>query len=167
MKKLLCVAISAGLIAGALAVPAYAGKGKKQTVEGAILAPARHPDGCYTGLSRHYWSLTGHEGGLIGFTFDVDKKTWNKPFKLDATGGVGVVDLDLTYYLGDFASRDEWVADPMPAAPAVAQFQTHDGPGEKGKVPKHSIKAVVCIYASEAGTSAAVPFLYEAGKGVK
>jgi hypothetical protein len=150
-----------------MAVSAVAGKGKKQTVEGTILAPARHPDGCYTGLSRHFWSLTEHEGGVVGFTFDVDKATWNKPFKLDATGGVGVVDLDLTYYLGDFHSRDEFLADPAPAPPATANFQTHEGPGEKGKVPKHSIKAVVCIYASEAGASVAVPFTYQAGLGVK
>jgi hypothetical protein len=167
MKKLLCASIAAGLLAGALAAPAVAGKGKKQKVEGTILAPARHPDGCYTGLSRHYWSLTEHEGGVVGFTFDVDKATWNKPFKLEATGGAGIVDLDLTYYLGDFHSRDEFLADPAPAPPATAEFQTHEGPGEKGKVPKHSIKAVICIYASENGASAAVPFTYEAGAGVK
>jgi hypothetical protein len=168
MKKTLTVGLAA-LMAAAMLAPASAGKAKPQVVEGTIAIPARHPDGCYTGLSRHLWSLFGEaSNGAVGWTFDVDKTTWNKPFFLEATGGVGTVDLDLTYYLGDFATREEFINDPPPAAPAVSEFETHDGSGEAGKVPTGAIKAVICVFAGEGGQGAAgSSFLYQAGKGVK
>lgn len=162
MRKALVVGVALLIVGGALA-PASAGKAKKQTVEGTIAAPARHPDGCYTGLSRHLWSLFGDPAnGVLGWTFDVDKATWNGKFKLEPTGGLGTVDLDLSYYLGDFASREEWANEPLPAAPATSEYETHDGPGEAGTVPEGAVKAVVCVYASEGGASAGVPFTYEA-----
>lgn len=168
MKKVVAIAVGAALAASMLA-PASAGKPKPQVVEGTIAIPARHPNGCFTGLSRHLWSLFGEaSNGALGWTFDVDKTTWNKPFFLESTGGVGTVDLDLTYYLGDFATREEFINDPAPASPAVSEFETHEGPGEAGKVPKGAIKAVVCVFAGEGGQGAAgASFLYQAGKGVK
>jgi hypothetical protein len=168
MKKVVAVALGA-LMAASMLTPATAGKAKPQVVEGTIAIPARHPDGCYTGLSRHLWSLFGESGnGAVGWTFDVDKTTWNKPFVLEATGGVGTVDLDLSYYLGDFATQEEFINDPPPAPPATSEFETHDGPGEAGKVPKGAIKAVVCVFAGEGGQGAAgASFKYQAGKGVK
>lgn len=168
MRKLVAASVAAVLL-GAAVPAALAGKPEPQVVEGTIAVPARHPNGCYTGLSRHLWSLFGEaSNGAVGWTFDVDKTTWNKPFFLEATGGVGTVDLDLTYYLGDFASREEFINDPPPAAPAVSEFETHDGPGEAGKVPKGAIKAVVCVFAGEGGQGAVgTSFLYQAGKGVK
>ncbi|MDP9069014.1 MAG: hypothetical protein M3N53_11820 [Actinomycetota bacterium] len=167
MRKSIVIGLAA-LMAASILAPASAGKAKKQEVSGIIAAPARHPDGCYTGLSRHLFSLGGaNSNGAVGWTFDVDKGTWKKPFVLEATGGAGVPDLDLTYYLGDFATQQEFVNDPLPAPPATAEFHTHDGPGEAGVVPVGAIKAIVCIYASENGAAAAVPFTYTAGKGVK
>ncbi len=168
MKKSLAIALGA-LMAASVLGPATAAKPSPQVVEGRIAIPARHPDGCYTGLSRHLWSLFGESSnGAVGWTFDVDKTTWNKPFFLESTGGVGNVDLDLTYYLGDFATREEFINDPPPAAPGVAEFETHEGPGEAGKVPKGAIKAVVCVFAGEAGQGAVgTSFKYSAGKGVK
>ncbi|HJR43993.1 MAG TPA: hypothetical protein VJ927_00145 [Actinomycetota bacterium] len=166
MKKLLVLSVAVLLLPVAAAT---AGKGKQQVVEGTIAAPIRHPDGCYSGVSRHLWSLAGEaSNGVVGYTFDVDKATWKKPFTLEATGGVGTVDLDLTYYLGEFATLEEWVASPAPAAPAVVEYETHEGTGEAGTVPEAAVKAIVCVYAAETGQgSVAVPFTYTAGKGVK
>ena len=167
MKKALTLAL-ATLLAASLLTPASAAP-KKQTVEGTIAAPARHPDGCYSGLSRHLWSLFGEaSNGVIGWTFDVDKATWKGKFKLEATGGVGTVDLDLTYYLGEFATTEEWINNPAPAATAVAEYETHEGPGEAGTVPEGAVKAIVCVFAGEGGQgSAGVPFTYEAMAPVK
>ena len=168
MKKILTVAL-ATLIAASLFGPASAAKAKKQTVEGTIAIPARHPDGCYTGLSRHVWSLFGAQGnGVVGYVFDVDKATYNKPFVLDGTAAAGTVDLDLSYYLGDFATQEQFVSEPLPAAPATVEFETHEGSGETGKVPAGAVKAVVCVFAGEGGQGAAgTSFTYTAGKGVK
>lgn len=168
MKKIIAAVLGA-VVAASLLGPASAAA-KKQTVEGTIAIPARHPDGCYTGLSRHVWSLFGEQGnGVVGWTFDVDKATYGGKFTLEPTGGVGTADLDLTYYLGDFATTEEFLANPAPAAPAVVEYETHEGPGEAGTVPQHAVKAVVCVFASETGSaaSAAVPFTYEATAPVK
>lgn len=168
MKKFLGL-FSAGVVALALVAPAGAAP-KQQKVEGTIALPARHPDGCYTGLQRHWTSLFGEQGnGVVGWTFRVDKATWNKPFKLDPTSSVGPdVDLDIVFYFGEFVSRDEWIANPAPPAPANVKFEDHDEPGEKGTVPKGAVDTVVCVFASEAsGTAGAVDFSYLAGKGVK
>ena len=162
MKRLITLALASMLVA-ALFSPASAAA-KKQVVEGTIAAPARHPDGCYTGLSRHLWSLGGfNANGVVGWVFDVDKATWNGKFTLEPSGGVGTVDLDISYYLGEFASTEEWVNNPAPPAPATSEYETHEGPGEAGTVPEGSVKAVVCVFAGEGGqASAAVPFTYEA-----
>lgn len=167
MKNLVTVAL-ASMLAASLLAPASAAA-KKQVIEGTIAAPARHPDGCYTGLSRHLWSLAGDSAnGAVGWVFDVDKATWKGKFTLEPTGGVGTVDLDLTYYYGDFASTEEFLANPAPAAPATAEYETHEGPGESGIVPEGAIKAIICVFAGEGGqASADVPFTYEATAPVK
>ena len=143
--------------------------GKQQSVEGTILFPARHPDGCYTGLQRHLTSVVGEpSNGVLGWTIKVDKATWNKPFKLDGSGGVGTIDMDVTYYLGEFATQEEFINDPAPVGPASIAFETRGQTSEAGIVPKGSINALVCIYADEnAPGAAAVDFTYLAGKGVK
>lgn len=168
MKRLIGI-VTSGFAVLALAGAPVGAAPKQQTVEGSIAAPARHPDGCYTGLQRHATSLGGEESnGAIGWTFSVEKFTWNKNFTLEPTGGVGTVDLDLTFYLGEFATRDEWIANPAPAPPASISFEEHGQPGEKGKVPKGALYGIVCIYLDEtAGTALNVPFTYTAGKGVK
>ena len=161
MKRLITLALASMLVA-ALFSPASAAP-KKQTVEGVIAGFVRHPDGCYSGVSRHLYSLMGDaSNGIVGWTFDVDKATWNGNFTLEPTGGAGVVDLDVTYYLGDFATQEEWVNNPAPAAPATSAYEDRENPGEKGTVPEGAVKAIVCIYASENGAAAAVPFVYEA-----
>lgn len=171
-KKIVALASVAMLAVSVLgtAIPTATAAPKKQEVEGTILFPARHPNGCYTGLQRHLISLFGEaSNGVLGWGFRVDKKTWNKNFVLEGTG-VGHVDLDITFYLGEFVSREEWIANPAPGAPATVGFEEHDQPGEAGKVPKGTIWALVCIYANEAATppsAVAVDFVYTAGKGVK
>jgi len=170
MKKLVGLALASVLAASLLGAPVSAAP-KQQEVEGTILFPARHPDGCYTGLQRHLTSLMGEaSNGVVGWTIRVEKFTWNKPFKLDVAGAAaGTPDLDMTYYFGEFATQEEWLGSPAPAAPASTAFETHGEPGEKGKVPKGAIYALICIYADETAPAAAagVDFSYVAGKGVK
>lgn len=169
MRKASALVIAAALATTLLVAPAPAAP-KQQKVEGTILVPARHPDGCYTGLQRHLTSLFGEmSNGLLGWAFQVDKATWNKPFKLDGTG-VGHVDLDLTFYLGEFATQDEWLNNPAPAPPANQNYEEHGQSGEKGKVPKFALWGIVCIYADETAqppSAVGVDFTYTAGKGVK
>lgn len=174
MKRIVALAL-VGLVAfAALGAPAAAQKKKKkkkapppQVVEGSILLPARHPDGCYAGLQRHFTSLTG-ESGVLGYTFDVEKHTWKKPFKLEVEGGLGYIDLDIVYYLGEFYTAEEWVNEPLPVAPASQTYEERNDEGEKGAVPDGAIKAIVCMYADEgAGTGIGASFKYTAGKGVK
>lgn len=170
MKKIISI-LASGLVAMSLVGGAAAAAPKQQKVEGTILFPARHPDGCYTGLQRHLTSLMGEaSNGIVGWTIRVDKATWNKPFKLDVTGApVGTADLDMTYYFGEFATQEEFIANPAPVAPASTAFETHGQPGEEGKVPKGAINALVCIFVDETVPAAAanVGFSYVAGKGVK
>ncbi|MGH2756576.1 MAG: hypothetical protein ACRDI3_02175 [Actinomycetota bacterium] len=167
MRKTLAV-IAAGAIAVTLLGAPSGAAPKQQKFEGSILLPARHPDGCYTGLQRHWTSITeGAINGVLGYTFEVEKGTWNKPFKLTATDGVGTIDLDVVYYYGEFATRDEFIADPAPAAPGSIGFEDHTSPDEAGKVPNGAIMAIICLYASEAGAAGNVSFSYAAGKGVK
>lgn len=161
MKKLLVASLTVILVGSAFSAGAAAPK--KQTVEGTIAGFVRHPDGCYSGVSRHLYSLMGDaSNGIVGWTFDVDKATWKGKFTLEPTGGAGIVDLDITYYLGEFATAEEWVGNPAPAPPASSAYEDHENPGEKGTVPEGAVKAIVCIYASENGAAAAVPFTYEA-----
>lgn len=169
MKKLIAF-LATGLLAASLLGSVAAAAPKQQSVEGTILFPARHPDGCYTGLQRHLTSVIGEaSNGVLGWTIKVDKATWKKPFKLDGTAPAGTVDLDVTFYLGEFATQEEFLADPVPAGPASIAFETRGQSGEKGIVPDGSVNALVCIYADEAApaVSGAVDFAYLAGKGVK
>lgn len=174
MKRILVILLAGALVMALMPSGATAGKKKKkkkkppQVVEASIAIPARHPDGCYAGLSRHAWSLFGESSnGVLGHTFDIEKHTWKRNFVLEPTGGMGTVDLDIVFYMGEFATPEEWINNPLPAAPASSTFEERDGPGESGEVPEQAVKAIVCIYASEAGAAANVPFIYEAGQGVK
>jgi hypothetical protein len=169
MRKLIGAIAASFLLAGLVAGGASAAA-KQQSVEGTILFPARHPDGCYTGLQRHLTSVIGEpSNGVLGWTIKVDKATWNKPFKLDGTAPAGTVDLDITFYLGEFATQEEFINDPAPVGPASIAFETRGQSNEAGVVPKGSVNALVCIYADEASQSVAgaVDFAYLAGKGVK
>ena len=163
-------AISAGLVLAGLVMGGASAAPKKQTVEGTILFPARHPDGCYTGLQRHLTSVIGEpSNGVVGWNIKVDKRTWKKPFILDGMAGAGTLDLDITFYMGEFHTQEEFINDPAPVAPFSVAFETRGQPGEKGKVPEGAINAIVCIYADEAAQAlaAGVDFTYTAGKGVK
>ncbi len=89
---------------------------------------------------------------IVGYTFDVDPKTVNKPFKLEVDGA----GMDISFYadLGD-------ITDPA-TAPANVGFETAGPGGESGVVPEGYPIAFVCM---TEGAEAA--FTYTAGKGVK
>lgn len=162
MKKTITVLIAAALGFGLL--PGSAGAGKpKQTVEGSIAAAPRHPDGCYTGVHRRLQAISGQQAqGIVGYDFDVDKKTYNKPFVLELTNGLNYVDLDITYYLNERETLEDFQGGDPTGHPTVA-YTTHEAGGEKGKVPVGALYAIVCIYQSEAGAGALADFTYTAG----
>lgn len=166
------VALSAALILVVLVVPAAsAGKGKKQVVEGAIALPAPFTDssGCYAGLHRRAAIVTqDNNNGIVGYHFDVDKKTWGKPFVLEATGGQGTVDLDIYFYLAEFGTLDQVITDPLAAgAPPSVQMNTREEGGESGEVPKKALRVIVCMYGGPEHTGFGANFTYTAGDGVK
>ena len=166
MRRTIVAAAVAALALSAL--PASAG-GAHQHVQGSVTAPAKHPqDGsCYPGLHRRATVLSNGQGnGTLGYSFDIDKKTANKPFTLSVDDGDGYIDLDIIFYT-EFGTTEQ-AADTQYAPPTVG-FEHRDADGEAGIVPKGMTKAIVCIYLDEAagspGTNAA--FTYTAGKGVK
>ena len=171
MKKVLAVGVAGLMAASLLGAPATAGKKKgfKQTESGQILAPAIFPadmTGCYSGLHRRV-AIVGQEqvNGVTGYHFDVDKRTWNKPFNLKLVEGQGPVDLDITFYT-EFGTVEQ--ATDTAYAPTNVVFEKRKPGGEKGKVPADMNKAIVCIYGGDPGTGptagAAATFEYVAGK---
>jgi hypothetical protein len=170
MKKLLAL-LSSGLVAATLVAPAGAAP-KQQKVEGTILMPAPFTDdtGCFSGVHRRLNAAAmGNHNGLVGYSFAVDKATWNKPFKLDVAGGQGShIDMDITFYLGPLTTADDIVAaggDPPP--PPTVAFADRAPGGEKGTVPKMAENVIICMYGGGQGAGFAADFAYAAGKGVK
>jgi len=169
MKKIMAAAVTSLLVL-ALVPGALAASKKQQKVEGMIALPAPFVDdsGCFAGLHRRTAIVTQeNSSGLIGYNFDVDKKTWGKPFVLEASGGAGHVDLDI-YFYQEFGTIEDVVSDPGGAgAPASVQFNTREAGGEAGIVPKKYNKVIICMYGGQLGAGFGANFVYTAGKGVK
>lgn len=176
MKRFV-IAILAGLIGAALLPQAAdAGKAKQQHVEGSIALPApfygeaQGTNACWGGMHRRVITVgQGNPQGLVGYHFDIDKATWNKPFVLEPTGGMGTVDLDLFLYL-HMPPLDEVPNDPVNfGTPVSVDFLTREAGGEHGIVPPNTVKAIVCLYGGTFGgyAGANATFEYTAGKGVK
>lgn len=165
MKKVIAIGFAAALIAALAAPSATATPAPKQTVEGFILLPAPYTDdsGCFAGLHRRGAILTmENNNGILGWHFDVDPKTVNKKFVLEA-GGAGHVDVDILFYQ-EFGTPQDVVEDPGGAgAPATVDFATREAGGEKGKVPKGYPKAIICMYGGGQGAGAGAMFTYNAG----
>ena len=172
MKKVLAIIAVAALATSAFSGSAIAAKKKKakpvrQEVSGHIISqapPADHtsnPTGCYAGAHRRV-AVASDEAeqanGIIGYHFDVDKRTWGKKFRLaNVTEGV---DIDIYYYT-EFGTREQVFGDTAYSPPSVI-FTQRDTDGEHGKVPAKMNKAIVCM---KSGTQA--DFTYTAGAGVK
>ncbi|MCA1839445.1 MAG: hypothetical protein ABR579_08245 [Actinomycetota bacterium] len=172
MRKLVALAVSAVIAGSLLAVPAYAGKAKPQTVSGTIAAPAPYtdPSGCFAGITRRIAILTGEQAGsgAVGYYFNIDPGTVGKPFNLDVSSALPAApDADITFYQ-KFGTTDDVTGDPLNAgSPATVGFATRAPGGEHGIVPKGYPKAIICVYADSNGGSAAANFTYTAGPGVK
>ena len=172
MKKALAIVAVAALAASAFSGSAVAAKKKKpkpvkQEVKGHIVSqapPAEHtnnPAGCYAGVHRRVAVATseGQEAnGVVGYHFDIDKKTWGKKFRL--VNETPDVDIDITFYT-EFGTPEQVFGDPA-YAPATYGYEERNTDGEVGKVPAQMNKAIVCMK-----TGMQADFTYTAGTGVK
>ena len=176
MRKIIGLA-TVGLLAFSLLVAPVSAAPKQQHVEGSIALPApfvstaEQLKSCYAGLHRRVSTLTGGAAspanGVFGYRFEIDKATWNKPFKLEATGGEGTVDFDIYLYL-HIPPVEEWPDAPTNAGtPVSIDFTTRQEGGEKGIVPENALEAIVCLYGGDAYYGYDASFMYMAGKGVK
>jgi hypothetical protein len=169
MKKILTVGL-AGLLAASLLSPASAGAPTKQTEEGTVVAPLPFMDdsGCFAGVHRRMAIVTQEMvNGVGGYHFDVDPATYGGKFKMEPTGGIGDVDLDI-YFYSKFGTIDDVVGDPGGAgAPFTVQFNTREPGGEVGVVPADTTKVIVCMYGGQMGAGAGATFTYEAVAPVK
>ena len=177
MKKVMALCLTAMLAASLVAGNATAAKKKKkkpfvQTQEGSIALPAPFYNdltSCYAGLHRRSDTATqGQENGVTGYHFDVDKRTWNKPFNLTVLGAEGPADLDI-YFYSYYPTIQEWPNDPANAGgPVSIDYTTRKPGGEKGKVPAKTKKVIVCLYGGDPGTGVTyatnAEFKYVAGK---
>jgi hypothetical protein len=152
MRKLIPVSLVALLVISLLGGSAVAAKkSKPQVVKGSIATRAPFPpgnseplDSCYSGLHRRFAILTMEEGnGVVGYHFDLNKKTVGKKFVLKPTSGQGAVDLDITFYTA-FGTPEQ--ATDTQYAPANFSYEKRGPGGEKGIVPKGMKKAIVCMY---------------------
>lgn len=169
MRRFIILMLVGALVMAFMPASATAQKKKKkrpppQEVEGSIPLPAPFIDdsGCYAGLHRRLQLLTGENAnGIIGFHFDVEDRTWNQNFVLEATGGSGDVDLDIYFYkdFGQAGNPD----DPLMNDVISVSHNTRGSKYETGKVPEEMNKVIVCMMAG--GSNAT--FTYTAGKGVK
>lgn len=171
MKKLIALGVVALLALPLGGNAAQAGKKKKkpvQVVEGSIMLPAPFAqgvfEGCWGGLTRRTTGQTGGAvNGVTGYYFDVDKKSWNKPFKLEPTGGQGSVDLDLFLYI-HYPPPEETQNDPVNGGtPISVDFTTREAGGETGTVPPNTVKGIVCMYAGPSHQGFDATFTYTAG----
>ena len=166
MKKLITLAL-AGVLVVSLIPAASAGK-PKQTVDGSIILPAPFAqgtfDGCWGGATRRTTTIgQGNPNGVVGYAFDVDKATWNKKFKLEATGGEGTVDLDLFLYI-KYPGPEETPNDPVNGGtPVSVDYQSREEGGEVGKVPPGAVKGIVCMYGGPEYAGFNSTFTYTAG----
>lgn len=140
MRKTIAVLVAVMLVGGALIAPASAGKKKKkpkpQVVEGSILVPqGGGPAAPCVYRSQRTLLSAGGPNGVIGYTFEVDKKTVGRPFTLEVSDGAG---MDIQFYaeLGDPTSS---------SAPANTGYETAGPGGEEGTVPPGFPIALVCM----------------------
>ncbi len=107
----------------------------RQEVIGEILLGT--PD-CSKGIHRRAHLVLGDPvNGNTAYRFDVDPKTWRRPFVLEPTPGIEVTGTDLmvVFYYGDLGA-------PTDDDPRATLFWENAG-GETGYVPTDSTEAFV------------------------
>jgi hypothetical protein len=148
-----------------IVLPVQAKKSVRQEVSGEIMVGT--PD-CSKGIHRRAHLLFGGStNGVTAYRFDVDSKTWNRPFVLEATPGVELAgtDLMLVFYYGDLGA-------PTDDDPRATLFYEHKG-GETGYVPADATEAFVLFCQGStyldnpsAGLQAAFTYVAEGRKQV-
>ncbi|MDQ3940751.1 MAG: hypothetical protein M3238_05305 [Actinomycetota bacterium] len=166
MKKILTLALAA-LVAGSL-LPSSAQAAKpKQTEEGFVVLPLPYTDdsGCFAGVWRRAHAFTTDAArGPIGWNFAVNKKTWNRKFKLEVSGGINNPDLDIYFYLGPLTTAQDFATEGGdPAPPATISYNTREPGGESGTVPKGAENVIICMYGGQQGAGFNADFTYTAG----
>ena len=159
MRKLATAGIAAALIISMHGGGAAAAKkAARQEVAGSIATPMAVPveNVCNTGAHRRTTHLSdgAMPDGVVGYDFEVDPKTVNKPFVL--TTDDPAADFDITFYTAVGNDDDPTVN------PQYIDFETRAKGGEGGTVPKGYGYAFVCLYEGQNSN-----FQYVAGKGVK
>jgi hypothetical protein len=174
VRRIVCAVLAASLV---LALMPGAATGKRhrrpppQKEQGTILMPAPWTDdtGCFAGLHRRVGIMTGRANdGWVGAHFDVARRTWNRNFVLEVTGGSGYVDLDIYFYLGGWGTPEDVITDPGQAgAPPSVSFNTREEGGEAGKVPEGARSVIICMYGGGRGMGFDASWEYRAGRGVR
>ena len=151
MKRVITLVLLAALVSAFVPVSAQAGDTAPQKEEGTVLLPGPGPNGettggCWTGWARRFWIFSqGTTAGPFGSMIEIDKKTWNKKFKLDVVSGAqGTEDLDITFYV------DPGKVDPTDPAQQggiieSSSYLTREAGGESGVVPPKATLGLVCL----------------------
>ena len=151
MKRVITLVLLAALVTAFVPVSAQAGGTAPQKEEGTVLLPGPGPNGettggCWTGWARRFWIFSqGTTAGPFGSMIEIDKKTWNKKFKLDVVSGAqGTEDLDITFYV------DPGKVDPTDPAQQggiieSSSYLTREAGGESGVVPPKATLGLVCL----------------------
>ena len=151
MRRIITLVLVATIVAALSPLAAEARVAAPQKEAGTVLLPGPGPNGettggCWTGWARRFWIFTGGaSAGPMGAMFEIDKKTWNKKFKLEVTGGgAGTEDLDLTFY-ADPGKVDP--ADPAQQGGIIetGSYLSREPGGEAGVVPPTTTVALVCL----------------------
>ena len=179
MKKIITLLVVGLLALTMVAGSATAAKKKKkkappfiQTIDGSVVftppgtSPPFAAPGCFSGAHRRVAIMTDEAeqgNGKLGYSFNIDKRTWGKKFKLDLKSATGTADLDIAFYQ-KFGTKDDVTGDPAGAgAPYTEVSETRAPGGEKGIVSKGMTKAIVCLWESETSGAAQATFSYQAG----
>ncbi len=167
MKKMIVLGLVA-VVGASLLAPAQAAKPKSQKVEGTIfmtppfVTTTEQLKSCYAGVHRRLIIAGAPANGLTGYAFDLEPGTVGGKFKLDASGGQGYIDLDITFYndfgsIQDHADNPPWGTDPVTVA-----YATREAGGETGTVPPGMKKAIICSYVGDGGVGFGANFSYNA-----
>ena len=147
MKRLVAVGVAGLLAVSMIGSTADAAKKRRRRSHTCrrkkvpIALPAPFPadmSGCYSGLHRRGAVRVGAASSTTASSatrFNIDKRTWKKPFKLAVGEGQGDVDLDIHFYT-EFGTASRLQTRPTHLLRFA--YESRKAGGEKGKVPQQT-----------------------------